>query len=155
MQLSFEDKSFTLWPEAVKARLRRPFPVFFSSFLKEKNCCLAAGVLIVLFLIWKLTPQPLLASDQEIKTREEIPFKNIHFLEPGDSNQIRLLKAARVIPRQRQLNWQKRELAAFIHFGINTFTDKELGDGTEDPTVFNPTAFDPGQWARVLKESRF
>jgi len=155
LQLSFEDKSFTLWPEAVKARLRRPFPVFFSSFLKEKNCCLAAGVLIVLFLIWKLTPQPLLASDQEIKTREEIPFKNIHFLEPGDSNQIRLLKAARVIPRQRQLNWQKRELAAFIHFGINTFTDKELGDGTEDPTVFNPTAFDPGQWARVLREAGF
>lgn len=59
------------------------------------------------------------------------------------------------IPTPAQLKWQRRELAMFLHFGPNTFTGREWGDGTEDPGVFNPTALDARQWSRVAKECGF
>jgi alpha-L-fucosidase len=58
-------------------------------------------------------------------------------------------------PTPAQLKWQRRELAMFLHFGPNTFTGREWGDGTEDPAIFNPTDFDPRQWAQVAKETGF
>lgn len=59
------------------------------------------------------------------------------------------------IPTARQLEWQQSELAMFLHFGVNTFTDMEWGDGTEDPQIFNPTELDVEQWVRVAKETGF
>jgi len=47
-------------------------------------------------------------------------------------------KAVLVTPSPRQLAWQHIELAAFIHFGMNTFTNREWGEGTEDEKLFNP-----------------
>jgi alpha-L-fucosidase len=58
-------------------------------------------------------------------------------------------------PSQRQLLWQQMETTTFLHFTVNTFTDKEWGDGTEDPKVFNPTHLDARQWIRSLKDAGF
>ena len=63
--------------------------------------------------------------------------------------------AARLIPSARQLAWQRRDLTAFLHFGVNTFTDREWGDGKEDPALFNPEELDARQWIRTLKECGF
>jgi alpha-L-fucosidase len=59
------------------------------------------------------------------------------------------------VPTARQLEWQRDEMNMFIHFGINTFTDREWGTGEEDPDVFRPTQFTPHQWARVARETGF
>ena len=63
--------------------------------------------------------------------------------------------ASRLVPTPQQLEWQQMELTAFLHFGVNTFTGREWGDGTEDPNIFNPTALDCEQWVRTLKDAGF
>ena len=54
-------------------------------------------------------------------------------------------------PSPQQVAWQDLEFGVLIHFGTNTFLDREWGDGTASPQVFNPTAFDPEQWMRAIK----
>lgn len=63
--------------------------------------------------------------------------------------------AARLVPTEQQLKWQQMELTAFLHFGINTFTGREWGDGKEDPALFNPVSLDCEQWVRALKAGGF
>ena len=59
------------------------------------------------------------------------------------------------LPSQAQLDYLEDELAAFIHFGPNTFYDQEWGTGQEEPERFNPTKLDAREWVRVLKETGF
>jgi alpha-L-fucosidase len=56
-------------------------------------------------------------------------------------------------PSPQQVEWQDLEMGAIIHFGPNTFLDREWGDGTADPKVFNPTQFDPEQWMQALQSA--
>ncbi len=55
------------------------------------------------------------------------------------------------IPNARQIEWYHREIIAFFHFGMNTFTNDNEGDGTASPQLFNPSALDCNQWTAVLK----
>jgi len=58
-------------------------------------------------------------------------------------------------PTPSQLAWQREELALFVHFTVNTFTDKEWGDGSESPRIFDPARLDARQWARTAKRAGF
>ena len=64
-----------------------------------------------------------------------------------------LRKAANVVPSKRQLMWFDTGFYAFIHFGVNTFTDREWGNGTEPESIFNPEKLDCRQWAQTLKDA--
>jgi len=55
------------------------------------------------------------------------------------------------LPTTAQLAWHKMEFYLFVHFGPNTFTDKEWGEGTEPEDVFNPANLDCKQWCRIAK----
>jgi len=57
------------------------------------------------------------------------------------------------VPTAAQLRWQDLELYMFAHFGPNTFTNVEWGDGKENPDVFNPTDLDCRQWARIARDA--
>jgi alpha-L-fucosidase len=58
-----------------------------------------------------------------------------------------------VKPSPQQVAWQDLEMGALIHFGPNTFMDREWGDGTADPAIFNPSNLDPEQWMRAIKSA--
>jgi alpha-L-fucosidase len=57
------------------------------------------------------------------------------------------------LPTKQQLTWHEMEYYWFIHFGPNTFTDKEWGHGDEPEDIFNPTELDCRQWARIAKQA--
>lgn len=59
------------------------------------------------------------------------------------------------LPTPEQLAWQKMELTMFCHFGVNTFTDREWGDGKEDEKLFNPSALDCSQWVQAAETGGF
>mgnify|MGYP000161113563 CR=1 FL=1 len=59
----------------------------------------------------------------------------------------------RIVPSDRQLAYQETEFYAFFHFGMNTYTDREWGDGTEDPKLFNPAKLDADQWVSAAKSA--
>lgn len=60
-------------------------------------------------------------------------------------------EAANVKPSQKQLDWFAMEYYAFIHFGPNTFTNKEWGDGSESPSIFCPSNLNCDQWVDAIK----
>ena len=55
------------------------------------------------------------------------------------------------LPTKQQLAWHETEFYLFLHFGPNTFTDKEWGEGTEPEDIFNPTQLDCKQWCSTAK----
>ena len=61
------------------------------------------------------------------------------------------IPSSQVIPSPKQLRYQKMEMVGFIHFTVNTFTDKEWGYGDESPEIFNPTELDTEQWVLSAK----
>ncbi len=69
------------------------------------------------------------------------------------STSVAQQKTAAPLPSKQQLAWHETEYYLFMHFGPNTFSGKEWGEGTEPADMFNPTNLDCRQWARVAKES--
>ena len=58
-----------------------------------------------------------------------------------------------ITPAPQQTAWQDLEFGVILHFSTNTFLDREWGDGTADPSVFNPTEFNPDQWMKAIRDS--
>ena len=65
------------------------------------------------------------------------------------------LKPYGATPNERQMEWYGRERTIFFHFGMNTFTGKEWGDGTESPATFNPSELCVEQWVKAIKDGGF
>ena len=103
------------------------------------------------FLLCMLGMLPMSGLAQQ---KTDVYVKHLEF-PAGATLDQKVAMAARLVPSPQQLEWQQMELTAFLHFGINTFTDREWGDGTEDPALFNPTELDAEQWVRTLKDAGF
>lgn len=85
---------------------------------------------------------------------EELFVKELVFPAGADSV-AKIEMASRLVPSPMQKAWQERELTAFLHFGMNTFTDREWGDGKESPYMFTPDSLDTDQWVRTLRDAGF
>ncbi|MCL3780950.1 alpha-1,3/4-fucosidase [Prolixibacteraceae bacterium JC049] len=80
-----------------------------------------------------------------------INAQNTVKIEKTDSEAMIIEKAANVLPTKNQYDYKKLEYTCFVHFGVNTFTRKEWGNGFEDPKVFNLKNLDTDQWCKVAK----
>lgn len=80
-----------------------------------------------------------------------MPIQNTIKIEEGDTKELIIEKAAHVVPTPNQLAALQNEFIAFIHFGPNTFTRMEWGNGMEDPKVFDLKELDTDQWCEAMK----
>jgi alpha-L-fucosidase len=117
--------------------------------MKSKKTAVISLALIIVVAIVAM----IVVFQAQQKETQAAPYHNYVFIEPGDDEAAVIRKAASVVPSPRQAAWQAREFIAFTHFGMDTFTDREWGLGTEDPKLFAPTAFDAKQWVRVVKDA--
>lgn len=82
-----------------------------------------------------------------------LPIKNTYQIDNNDSNEDIIIKASHVVPTKNQYEALKNEFIAFIHFGPNTFTRMEWGNGMEDPKVFKLKKLDTDQWCQTMKDA--
>lgn len=87
------------------------------------------------------------------KSAKLIPLASTIELGEHESKDSIILKAAHVIPTPNQYEALKNEFIAFIHFGPNTFTRMEWGNGFEDPKIFNLQNLDTDQWCEAMKSA--
>ncbi|WP_422351055.1 alpha-L-fucosidase [Flagellimonas sp.] len=78
---------------------------------------------------------------------------NTYRVKSTDTKETIVEKAAKIVPTKNQYNYKKLEYTCFVHFGVNTFTQKEWGDGFEEPRIFDLRNLDTDQWCRVAKEA--
>lgn len=102
---------------------------------------------IYLFLLGTI----LFSACSQTKQETSMAFQNTIKIEKEDTKEIILEKAAHVVPTPNQLAALQNEFIAFIHFGPNTFTRMEWGNGKEDPKVFDLKELDTDQWCEAMK----
>lgn len=74
-------------------------------------------------------------------------------VEATDTDEQVIYKAAHLVPTENQMAALQNEFIAFVHFGPNTFTRMEWGNGMEDPKIFNPSHIDTDQWCEALRDA--
>jgi alpha-L-fucosidase len=86
---------------------------------------------------------------------QDFPAQNQQFVRifPGEAVDSIIKKAAHVTPSKKQMAWQEIEFACFIHFGVNTFTNREWGTKDDVRHLFNPTQLDARQWAKTISDA--
>ena len=73
---------------------------------------------------------------------------------PENASREKIIElSTEVRPSYRQLDYQEREMLGFIHIGMNTFTGREWGTGTEDPAIFNPSELNAEKWVKTFKDA--
>lgn len=87
------------------------------------------------------------------KTGSVLPIASTIAINEDDTKDSIVLKAAHVVPTPNQYEALKNEFIAFIHFGPNTFTRMEWGNGMEDPKIFNLQNLDTDQWCKAMKSA--
>lgn len=87
------------------------------------------------------------------QNKQSVDFANTIAINPGDSEEVIMEKAAHVVPTANQMNALENEFIAFIHFGPNTFTRMEWGTGNEDPKIFDLKTLDTDQWCQAMKSA--
>ncbi|WP_090388622.1 alpha-L-fucosidase [Niabella drilacis] len=97
-----------------------------------------------LFLLLSI-PVTIQAFSQNVTPANTIPIL------PGDSKETIISKAAQVVPTANQYAALRNEFIAFVHLGPNTFTQKEWGNGMEDPKIFDLKTLDTDQWCAAMK----
>jgi alpha-L-fucosidase len=80
-----------------------------------------------------------------------MPAQNVVMVGADDTDVEIMRKATAVVPTELQLTALRQGFIAFVHYGPNTYTKREWGDGLEDEKVFAPTTIDTDQWCRALK----
>lgn len=85
------------------------------------------------------------------ETEQQMQYQNTIQIEAGDSYPVIVEKAAHIVPTSNQLNALRNEFIAFIHFGPNTFTCMEWGNGMEDPKIFDLKELDTDQWCEAIQ----
>lgn len=93
----------------------------------------------------------ILTALTSIAQEQSIPYQNTIKINADDSRELIIDKAAHAIPTANQLDALKREFIAFVHFGPNTFTQREWGTGEEDPKVFDLKELHTDQWCEAMK----
>ena len=102
-------------------------------------------------ILWALVA---LMTGCSTNAKQELYEKHLVF--PADATpEMKVDMASRLVPTPQQLEWQQMEFTAFLHFGINTFTGNEWGNGQDSPEIFNPSELDCEQWVRALKDGGF
>lgn len=85
-------------------------------------------------------------------SNEQLPqTSSTSVLDNNDTKDSIIFKAAHIVPTKNQYEALKNEFIAFIHFGPNTFTRMEWGNGFEDPKIFNLQSLDTDQWCKAMK----
>jgi alpha-L-fucosidase len=98
----------------------------------------------------------IMASCNQNRTDHSIamPVSNTIRIDSNDTKDSIILKAAHVVPTKNQYEALKNEFIAFIHFGPNTFTRMEWGNGMEDPKIFDLHDLDTDQWCKAMKDAQ-
>lgn len=94
-----------------------------------------------------------IAAIQAAAQTDTVSYANTIGVDPGAGREALAAAAAHVIPTPAQLAALDDGYIAFIHFGPNTFSRREWGTGTEDPTLFNPSGLDTDQWVKAMKDA--
>ena len=100
-------------------------------------CFIATGILIL--------------QSCTVNKINKLKLAPVQSIEPEDTKDQIIFKAAHVVPTSRQMAYHKRDFIAFVHWGPNTFTRKEWGNGKEPSDLFNPQQVDTDQWCDALK----
>ena len=74
-----------------------------------------------------------------------LPLQPLHAAEPP--------KPCGAVPTKQLVDWPRMEWYAFVHFGLNTYTNREWGYGDESPKLFNPGNFDAGKIVATFKKA--